>query len=958
MAPWFPLLVWCCLWLPGVALASAPSAVAEGRPAIQRLTPGVEVFPQNFALAELHDGRLALGNHDGVLVFDGERWQLIRMPNREIVRSLAAAADGGLWVGGYNRFGRLVEDASGGFAFEDLTGRFLGDPETAAFADVWQVLPTPEGVYFRALRDLFFLPDDGGPGLHWRHDGRFGAIARLGDAVLLQFRGEGYRVREGAGWRPLPHSEPPTTLIHTLLPQATDALLGFGTDGGWWRIALDAVATQPMPEGLPPATAFHRGLRLRDGGLALSTAAGELWLLDAEHSRARRLRLEQGFLSGLLQARDGALLIAGDSQIHRVVWPPAFTALDADAGVRGDLKALRESAEGLLLVGSDGVLRVVPQADAPALIEPLPGAALDLEDRLALDDGRVLLAEGHRLSVQVDGQIQPLTDELIYPRRLQRSRFRPSTVWVLTEHGLRRLELGPALELSAVLTPKDNRRVLDLVEIDSSTLWLATQRGGVWRYRLDAAGAVIDAQGFGPEQGLALGVRADARLSLWPDGTLRASTHQGLFRYLGERFGEDDFAGLEALRLPEELLSLVPGRDGHAWAFSATRLLRMDARGWRLQPLYGLREGALVDVAELGDGRTALLASHALMFSGRASDGEAAQARVQLRRVLRGLGGGRSEPLPLQAAEKREFPGGGFMISFEFALLDLQPATAPRYRWRLRGLREDWGPWVNSIRVSYTELDPGAYRFELQARDAEGRVSEIEPWTFRITPPWYRTPLAVALAALVTLLLLAGAGRWLLLRRTARFAEEARRLAEQVTLRTAELAEANRSLERLAHSDGLTGLANRHRLGDYLQVVWRQCLDRSRPLSLLLIDVDHFKRYNDSHGHQAGDALLQALADQFARSLRRGEDLAARYGGEEFLLVLPGAAGDLAGGLAEELRLGVRDSNLGVTVSIGVAGCTPGMGQSLEQLIARADAALYAAKNGGRDRVVTADSLP
>jgi diguanylate cyclase (GGDEF)-like protein len=172
-----------------------------------------------------------------------------------------------------------------------------------------------------------------------------------------------------------------------------------------------------------------------------------------------------------------------------------------------------------------------------------------------------------------------------------------------------------------------------------------------------------------------------------------------------------------------------------------------------------------------------------------------------------------------------------------------------------------------------------------------------------------------------------------------------------VTDRTRELEDANRRLETIAHVDGLTGIPNRRRLDDYLNSVWASSSVRGRPLAVLAIDVDHFKRYNDQHGHLAGDQLLKSLATRLTRCLRRTEDLIARYGGEEFIAVLPGADLEVASEVAELMRARVEESTLGATVSIGVASAIPGESARLEALVGDADAALYAAKHAGRNCV-------
>jgi len=158
----------------------------------------------------------------------------------------------------------------------------------------------------------------------------------------------------------------------------------------------------------------------------------------------------------------------------------------------------------------------------------------------------------------------------------------------------------------------------------------------------------------------------------------------------------------------------------------------------------------------------------------------------------------------------------------------------------------------------------------------------------------------------------------------------------------------------MAHIDVLTGIPNRRRLDEYLGVVWEQCGDRGRPLSLLAIDVDRFKDFNDKQGHLAGDELLKQLALVLGHCLRRSEDLLARYGGEEFLAVLPGADLAVATTLAEKMRVEMEHSGLGATISIGVASRVPDASASLTELVARADAALYVAKKSGRNRVEVA----
>ncbi|MDO8605899.1 MAG: diguanylate cyclase [Phaeospirillum sp.] len=165
-------------------------------------------------------------------------------------------------------------------------------------------------------------------------------------------------------------------------------------------------------------------------------------------------------------------------------------------------------------------------------------------------------------------------------------------------------------------------------------------------------------------------------------------------------------------------------------------------------------------------------------------------------------------------------------------------------------------------------------------------------------------------------------------------------------------------LHRLAAVDGLTGIANRRSFDAALEQEWRRACRAGTPLSLLMIDVDHFKRYNDHYGHQAGDDCLRAVAAALAEIARRPGEVVARYGGEEFAVILPACGLDPARSLAERLREEVAARHLPhaasgtaaeVSVSIGVASL--GGDDAVQALIAQADAALYRAKHGGRNRV-------
>jgi diguanylate cyclase (GGDEF)-like protein len=176
------------------------------------------------------------------------------------------------------------------------------------------------------------------------------------------------------------------------------------------------------------------------------------------------------------------------------------------------------------------------------------------------------------------------------------------------------------------------------------------------------------------------------------------------------------------------------------------------------------------------------------------------------------------------------------------------------------------------------------------------------------------------------------------------------------------LQQANATLQRLSLVDAVTDVANRRQFDRALADEWTRAIRTGGSIGIVVVDVDHFKPYNDRYGHPAGDECLRRIANVLGRTLLRAGDVIARYGGEEFAAILPLTDADAATAVAERMRRSVEALAMPhgavplgvVTISGGVAAARPEAGASALDLVARADAALYAAKAAGRNRIVTA----
>jgi diguanylate cyclase (GGDEF)-like protein len=266
------------------------------------------------------------------------------------------------------------------------------------------------------------------------------------------------------------------------------------------------------------------------------------------------------------------------------------------------------------------------------------------------------------------------------------------------------------------------------------------------------------------------------------------------------------------------------------------------------------------------------------------------------------------------------------------------------FRYRLIGLSSKWFG-SRSPEIHVPALDAGNYRLEVMAVDGpHARTSPTIYLSFEVLPPWWRTLAFQVVVILLTGLLLAILWRW-----------QTRKLRARRTALETEFRERQALLER-ATRDALTGLWNRATILDVLVRETAHAQRTGLPLSVGIIDVDHFKHINDTYGHLRGDEVLRVLSRRLTAELRQSDWL-GRYGGEELMMVLPGWSRGEVEIAAERLRKCVSDEPfllngqiLKVTISIGIARCESPADKA-DDMVARADAALYDAKRAGRDRV-------
>ena len=953
-------------WLRACALALlwAAGAAAEtlhGTPLLRRYLPeDYNATPQHWAVASDKDGRLFVGNAEGVLRYDGEQWQLIQLPGKQVGRELATGRDGRIYVGSYDTFGWLREAPDGDIVYQELMTTAGLKGRARNVGNVWQVVVADDGVYFRTEHALHFIGYDRARVRQWPMAENQRSIYAQGRTLYGRLDGIGFaRFDDGK---------------YVLEPggaQFADQRLAGMIPHGDWRLLVgdeglyraDASGIRPMPDG---AGAELRGnhaytvLPLADGSFAVGTLAGEVFRFGADYRLRDRVRLGSFGITALGTDREGGLWAATEGDLVRMSLPSPWSFLGAAQGLSGTVFDFDWYDGALWLASSRGMLRMRPGEHGQVATEDTHWTELEAYAVAGTDAGLVI-AHRNGLMVLDPGATTPrplLETEAESVLELLASRYDAGRLYALGDQRVFVLQRVDGRWEFAFSLPLDGASAAGLAEGAADELWFGDSRGGPQRWQLDVAEhALRHRDVFGPRQGVDLDPGAGSSVFVL-DGVVHAISGERGFRFVDGRFVADGGPPFTLADKKNELV--VEDTPLGAYAFTHRQLWRRANPRADWQPVY-LGSQLAAGYSRLRFGRDQVLRvatwSGLLQFNPAEKQPPMAPLVLGFDLVTAESPDGQQQlRLPVTApAHAVEIPAG-YRLHFRYGMVSMDSGAEFRYRLSGAGLPDTWSSWTDRD-LFIRAVTWGDYLLEVQGRTRSGREAPMVSYRYRILPQWYQRLWVRALGGLVLLGLGALLVQEFVRRRTQRYVEANRRLEARIGERTHELEAVNRKLAELATEDALTGVANRRALENGLQREWYRCLDQRRPLSVMMIDVDHFKRYNDAHGHLEGDVLLRNIAQRLHALHDPKRELLARYGGEEFALLLPGVHQDEAQRRAEKIRLAMAGHIGDTTISIGVAGFVPGMQADAMTLLRRADAALYRAKRGGRNRVeVDADA--
>ncbi len=955
-------------WALAAALMTGMVAAAlagERQFAVRRWTVN-QGLPQNSVTAILQDeeGYLWIGTFGGLARFDGRTFKDIPTrgpgtPPLARVLALHQGPGGRIWVGTEGA-GLLVVEG-------DCLVVPAGVPPLPG-ETVHSLWERGEGSLWLGTASSGLLRVAGGEVRRWGDAAgvreNVGAVLPVDEMnlvvatgatlmVVSETRPEGSRILLG------------DILVHALTKDRDGSLLVSTMGQGLLRVPHQGEVEQLLP---PKIRHGEYTCAARDPWGRVWAAVGGSGVFSVEDSTLRLVatpaRPGESFRA-MTADREGNLWLGSDGGGLVQLVPASFGMIGRAQGLPEEvIHPVAEGADGALWVGAGcaGIVKIAGDDVTVVGREAGLGADSCVYSLWPRRDGSMLAAEyrGEVWTVRGEKVIRHPASPIPLPTALLEDRA--GAVWVATRHsGVHRIEGGRRRAFTAADGLPTNE-VAALVEDEDDSLLVGTAQGvGVIRgeraFPLTTTGDPM------PRAVRAL-LREGPRLWIGSYGDGLAVVEQGrLFRFTSQH------------GLPEGVVSFLHRDEvGFLW-WTGNRGVHRARLRELVEVARGVRRSAIVRSFGEEDG----LAS-AETNGGFSPAGWVCRNGRLLIPTPRGLAG--VDPRRLAATPSPPLPRLGEVLldgvpaAVVGRELRIPPGTrriqvtveAPTFRapeqlrhfTRLQGFDDEWVDGGNDPVSTFTNLPRGRYIFQARTANEAGEASpEVSLLTLRALPHFYQRR-DVGVAAVVALGLLVATG---IAGRTASLRRRARDLERQVAQRTEELRVANARLEKLASTDQLTGLPNARTFGERLEVAWAAARREHSWVSLIMLDVDHFKAYNDTFGHPSGDLCLRRVGAQLAASLYQASDLAARYGGEEFAILLAGATEQATAPVAERVRAAVESLFIPhpsspvaahVTISAGCASAYPAAGGSPEELIAAADAALYEAKRSGRNRVVAA----
>ena len=929
-------------------------------------------------------GYLWLGTQNGLVRYDGARFVVYNSQDWPVfasndVRSLYIDRDGSLWLGTYG---------GGVIVFDGQQFRSINTNDGLAHHVVYDITQSRDGAIWFATGGGVSRWLNGEIASWTTEDGlisnRIFRVTEADDDSLWfatftsgisRFDGQAftnYSTENGLQ----------SNQLHMLEQLEDGRLLAGSYDGYLYDLSSgepEVTDRSDLPADLPLQSVFVD----RNNNTWIGSYGAGLWRWSAD-GRVDSFSKERppgSHIFNLFEDREGNLWAATMNGLHRFR-DSRFLLFGEPESLSDSTFVLKQASDaGPLLVGTemDGLFELEPAA-ATFGRNPIVGS-ISTENGLASNSVSALMVEpdgtrwigtfGQGIDVIESDSTRRLTqaDGLASDHIFAIAKDRSDTIWIAAQGGFSRFEN----DRITTFTGEDQqayRLIRHILVAPDNTLWLSSNDGLVRlqgdQFRLwnsdDGLASNLITTSYLDDQGtLWIGSRNGGLARLADDRIFQFTSEHGLPRQSAMSIIEDDQDRLWIGTTD----GLIRVSRAELNAVAEGRLDRVNAR--LFDTVDGLRStqfvsGFMPSTWRTEDGTLWFATNRGLVGVEPRPDQDSPQSLNVLIEAVRVNG----QPVDLNSIDPDQtlnLPTDATTLEIDYTAPVLARPERIAFRYRI-GQNDSTAVWqeAGTRRTAYfTTLVPGLQQFEVEAYSTDGSfLPAARGLQIHRMPFWYQQRWVQLLAGLAILVLI-----YLAYRLTVYQMQQRQLLLEQlVEQRTVELKQALEKVEAISRIDGLTGVFNRRFFEEILQQEWDEAITRALPISVILVDIDRFKQYNDHKGHQMGDECLRKVAKNLAGMLMRKYDRVARYGGEEFVILLPDTDEDSTEKIAERIRLGIielaiphPDSDVSefITISAGCATAREGRIKTAKELIERADRALYQAKREGRNRVIVAE---
>ncbi|WP_051219874.1 ATP-binding protein [Rheinheimera baltica] len=799
-------LIWLCCALV-LIFSQTANAQQYGTPLLSNFKPkDYNGGTQNWAIIQDQRGVLYVGNNVGVLEHDGASWRMIPTHNKAVVRSLALAADGKVYVGSKGELGYLDTQAAGGTQYVSLLDRIA--PEYRNFQDVRQTFTTPDGVYFVSRNYIFFISPQ--QVSVWASENGFLKAFYLQQRLLVREEGRGLLQLVQGEFSPVPGAEQfSDTSIFMLESFDENTLLAGSREGELfllrstgterWHTDIDAQLQQ---------ASLYSGIRLKNGDFALGTTNAGLYILTADGKLKSHITAELGLVDqnirALYQDHQQGLWLALDHGLSRIDLSAAISYYNSASGLQGNVLSLYQHQNTLYAGTSLGLFR----KNAQNRFEAVEQAQKQTWDFISYNE-QLLIANGKGVYAKTGTELKLIRASELASKVLYQSRLDPQRIYIGLQNGLAsmRYEQGEWRDEGRV--PGVSGNLNSILESADGELWLGTLAHGVYRLQLPpnwqgGNSASFTVTHFSKTDGLPSNNRNAVH---WYKNALLIATVAGFYRFdppsqqffLDPQLAAAFSATQPWVRYPQA------EKNNNLWLLTwdndtgrrQAGVLFADSEG-----LYRWQASALLPLQDIPLDTLLIDAQNVIWFGGAEGlfrfaldEHRNMPPKPPLLRQLRTLDGStfyHGGALPKQL----KLNANSNALRFEYASPNFSHLFQPQFQLKLQGHDKAWSGWSNELYRDYTNLAPGDYHFMVRSRDHQGNLQLSEQLSFHIAAPWYASTVAwigyITFALLIMYFLL----KW----RTYHLLQEKHQLTRQVEERTAHLQQTMMQLQQAKQS--------------------------------------------------------------------------------------------------------------------------------------------------------------